>query len=72
MVMSSGTYDQAMELQVEYDTTFPILIDDGTVFSRFDPDGITPKSIWIRPGMQVESTEGIWNTDVIDEFVNGQ
>lgn len=69
MVFGDGTREDAMTLQEEWDTKFPILIDDGTVFSRFDPDRVTPRSVWLDRGMQIESLDMLWNNDVIEDFV---
>lgn len=61
-----------MALQQERGSTFPILIDDGTVFDRFDPERVTPHAVWVRPGAIVHDIGTVWNTDVIEEFVGAQ
>lgn len=72
MIFSDGTIEQSMEVQEQYDSTFPILIDDGTIFSSWDPEYVTPKSIWIQPGLVIEEIDSHWNNEMIEEKVNGE
>jgi hypothetical protein len=69
MIMSSGSVADTQALVETYGSTFPILIDDGTVFSRLDPAYTTPLTAWVSPGMEYSSDDQNWSADIIEAFV---
>lgn len=68
MIMSSGSVTDTQDLVETYGATFPILIDDGTVFPRLDPSYTIPLIAWVSPGMEYSSDDQAWNQDIVEAF----
>lgn len=73
MVMYDGSQQANMDLANELGLTIPILSDPGgEVFSRFNPDGETPKSAFIDKGMVVHTLDVIWHPGLVEEVLYGE
>ena len=70
MIMDSGSVAEAQSIAEEYGSSFPILIDDGTVFPRLDPEYTVPKIAWVSPGMEYSSDDQNWNTEIVESFIS--